>query len=295
MPLAEIMPALTGALIDRADAVRADPERLAALMDWRARLLRLDALDSAIDAEGRLVWHSLADAAADSELIFLGLDQGKACFAELKVDERGSMVAYNPRLWAALAALPGEELALYGAARSLVDWHGRHRFCARCGGATILAKGGWARRCEQCAAEHFPRVDPVVIMLAEHDGQVLLGRQPRFPPRRFSALAGFVEPGESIEEAVARELFEEAGIRVADVRYVASQPWPFPSSLMVAAWCRADDPALTIDQTELDEAHWFDRDAVAAALAGDPDAPFIAPPPFAIAHDLLRWWHARQG
>ena len=284
--------AFAGAGLDRADHIRADPAALAALMDWRARLLRLDGLDPVIDPDGQLTWGTLADAASDSELVFLGLANGKACFAEVSPGLIGSVAPANPRLWAAMAALDGPELATYGAARALVDWHARHRFCARCGAATVLAKGGWQRNCcsGACKAEHYPRVDPVTIMLVEHHGNVLLGRQPRFPPKRFSALAGFVEPGESIEEAVAREIHEEAGLIVRDVSYVASQPWPFPSSLMIACHSFTDEPAITIDTTELDEADWFTRAEVIAAMAGNEDARFIAPPPFAIAHHLLKWW-----
>ncbi len=129
-------------------------------------------------------------------------------------------------------------------------------------------------------------------MLVEHDGRLLLGRQPLYPPRRFSALAGFVEPGETIEAAVARELFEEAGISVRDVAYVASQPWPFPSSLMIGATCSADSDYLTIDHHELDDARWFTRSEVEAALTGEASAPFLAPPPFAIARTLLDRWVA---
>ena len=157
-----------------------------------------------------------------------------------------------------------------------------------------MSKGGWSRTCTGCGAEHFPRVDPVTIMLSEYQGKVLLGRQPRFPARRFSALAGFVEPGEGIEEAVARELWEEAGVRVRNVRYVASQPWPFPSSLMIACTSEALSDELTLDTTEIEEAGWFSVDEVRAAMAGDESAPFIAPPPFAIAHDLLKHWLAQQ-
>ncbi|MFM5955143.1 MAG: NAD(+) diphosphatase [Novosphingobium sp.] len=288
MSLASI--AFAGARLDRADHIRSDPDKLAALMDWRARLLKLDGLDPVITPEGGLEWGTLADAAPDSELVFLGLDAGKACFAEVPTALTGSVAPANPRLWAAIAALDGSSLAIYGGARSLVDWHARHRFCARCGSPTRLAKGGWQRDCTGCEAQHFPRVDPVTIMLVEHEGKVLLGRQPRFPPRRFSALAGFVEPGETIEEAVAREIHEEAGVRVRDVIYVASQPWPFPSSLMIACHSHCDDPALTIDTTELDEADWFTRDEVVRAMAGDESARFIAPPPFAMAHHLLQWW-----
>jgi NAD+ diphosphatase len=155
-------------------------------------------------------------------------------------------------------------------------------------------RAGWGRRCPSCKAEHFPRTDPVVIMIAEHDGRALLGRQPRFPPRRYSALAGFVEVGESIEEAVARELFEEAGVRANSVNYVASQPWPFPSSLMIACVAQVESDQLTLDETELEHAFWASREDVAAALAGDPTAPFIAPPPLAIAHTLLKFWSDRR-
>jgi NAD+ diphosphatase len=183
-----------------------------------------------------------------------------------------------------------EDAAIWGGARSLLEWHGRHAYCGRCGHGTKAFRGGWGRRCGQCGLEHFPRVDPVVIMLAEHEGKVLLGRQPRYPPGRYSALAGFLEPGESIEEAVAREIFEEAGIRVSGVRYVASQPWPFPGQLMIACLARAESTQITLDTNELEDAIWVDREGVAAALAGAANAPFGAPPPYAIAHTLLRRW-----
>jgi len=287
--------AFAGAGLDRADHIRTDADKLASLMDWRARLLRLDGLDPEISPEGTLAWGTLADAGEDSELVFLGLMGGKGCFAEVSPSLIGSVAPANPRLWAAMSSLSHEELAIYGAARSLVDWHARHRYCARCGNPTVLAKGGWQRNCtnDVCKSEHYPRVDPVTIMLVEHDGRLLLGRQPRFPPRRFSALAGFVEPGESIEEAVAREVLEEAGIAVGKVSYVGSQPWPFPSSLMIGCYAEALDDVLTIDRTELEEADWFTRDEVAAAMRGDEDGRFIAPPPQAIAHHLLKWWLER--
>ena len=282
--------AFAGSLIDRADHIRTDPAALEGLMNWRARLLRLDGLDPQLDPDNSLMWGTLADADPASELVFLGLAGDRGCFAEVQPRLLGSVAPANPRLWAAMTSLSAEDLATYGGARSLVDWHARHRYCARCGAGTKLAKGGWQRNCEGCKAEHFPRVDPVTIMLVEHGGRLLLGRQPRFPPRRFSALAGFVEPGESIEEAVAREVQEEAGIKVGPVSYVASQPWPFPSSLMIGCYAQALDDALTIDTTELEEADWFSREEVAAAMAGDEDGRFIAPPPHAIAHHLLQWW-----
>ncbi len=287
--------AFAGSGLDRADQVRADPDRLAALMDWRARLLKLDGLDPVITPDGTLDWGTLADAAPDTELVFLGLLNGKGCFAEVSPDLLGSVAPANPRLWAAMSSLTPDELSTYGTARSLVDWHARHRFCARCGNPTVLAKGGWQRTCtnEVCKADHFPRVDPVTIMLVEHEGRLLLGRQPRFPPRRFSTLAGFVEPGESIEEAVAREVLEEAGVAVGKVSYIGSQPWPFPSSLMIGCHAEALDDVLTIDRTELDDADWFTRAEVEAAMQGQEDGRFIAPPPQAIAHHLMKWWLAR--
>ncbi len=285
----------TGSALDRADHIRMDADKLNAAMDWRARLLKLDGLEPVLTPEARLDWGTLADAGPDSELVFLGLLEGKACFAEVSPALIGSVAPAYPRLWAALSALPQDELAAYGTARAVVDWHARHRFCARCGSATKLAKGGWQRNCtnDACKAEHFPRVDPVTIMLVEHDGRLLLGRQPRFPPRRLSALAGFVEPGESIEEAVAREVLEEAGVQVRDVTYVASQPWPFPSSLMIGCHSHALTDQLQIDTNELDEADWFTRAEVEAAMRDEPDARFIAPPPQAIAHHLIKWWLAR--
>jgi NAD+ diphosphatase len=288
--------AFAGSRLDRADHVRCSPDALAALMDWRARLLLLDGLDPVISPEGGLCWGTLADAPDGAEFVFLGLDNGRGCFAAVAAQTGGSTAPANPRLWQAMATLEADELATYGGARSLVDWHARHRFCARCGSATVLAKGGWQRTCtsEPCRAEHFPRVDPVTIMLVEHDGNLLLGRQPRFPAGNYSALAGFVEPGETIEEAVAREVLEEAGVRVRDVSYVMSQPWPFPSSLMIGCHAHADDPATVVDITELEDARWFTGaevvDAVEAAKTGEQGKAFGAPPRTAVAHHLMRWW-----
>jgi NAD+ diphosphatase len=281
-------PGFTGSRLDRADHLRLDEARISALASsLGARLLRLSALDPLLDDEGRLAWGSLAELDAEAELIFLGLDGEAPMFAPLVRAELGQ------RAWSVfriLGMMAPEDAAVWGAARSLIEWHNRHLFCGRCGAATVAFRGGWGRRCSGCGLEHFPRIDPVVIMLAEHRGKVLLGRQPQYPAGRYSALAGFIEPGESIEEAVARELREEAGIEVADVRYVASQPWPFPGQLMIACVATAASDALTLDRNELEDAMWADRPAVAAALAGDPAAPFVAPPPFAIAHTLLRHW-----
>ena len=286
-----IAPGFTGGTLDRADRLRHDAEALAAAQsDWRARLLVLDAFDPVLDGEGRLSWTSLADAPDGAELVLLGLgERERPHFAALVPGARVPP-GRSLRLFAMLGAMAPGEAATYAAARSLLDWHGRHGFCANCGQPTAMFRAGWARRCDGCGAEHFPRVDPVVIMLAEHHGRCLLGRQPAWPKGRYSALAGFLEVGESIEEAVARELFEEAGVRVSGVRYIASQPWPFPSSLMIACVGVAEDDAITLDTQELEDAFWATRDEVRAALAGDPGARFLAPPPYAIAHTLLTAW-----
>jgi NAD+ diphosphatase len=284
-----IAPGFTGGTIDRADRVRHEPELLAAAeADPRARLLLLHGLDPELDETGRLVWTRLDG--VPGERLFLGFDSGAPLFAIAPPHAVPFSNARSPALFAMLDRFHPADAALYAAARSLVDWHGRHGFCAVCGTPTAIFRAGWARKCPNCAAEHFPRVDPVVIMLAERGDKVLLGRQPPWPPGRYSALAGFLEVGESIEEAVRREIAEEAGVPTGAVRYVASQPWPFPSSLMIACIAEALDERIAIDVHELEDARWFTRDEVKAALARDPAASFGAPPPYAIAHTLLTAW-----
>ena len=286
-----LAPGFTGSTLDRADALRGDADALAAARaDWRARLLRLDGIDPVIGDDGRLAWGSLAEAADGSDLLMLGLDEGRPRFVALRMD-MPEAAARSVAIFGILGMLSNEDASTYAAARSLIDWHIRHRYCAKCGSDDLrIARAGWGRTCGNCGTDHFPRVDPVVIMLACHGDSVLVGRQPRYPAGRYSALAGFVEPGESIEEAVARELWEEAGIKVRGVRYVVSQPWPFPSSLMMACVAQTDDPALTIDTTELEHAMWVDRAGIEAVMAEAPGAPFLAPPPYAIAHTLFHWW-----
>jgi NAD+ diphosphatase len=275
-------PFFSGPGIDRADQIRVDPLRLAELTGAGARqLIWRDGLP-AIGTDGRLEWQ-----AASATDLFLGIQDGQPRFSAIEQPHANARAAFDT-----IGALAEEEAPLFAAALSLAWWHSRHLFCANCGASTMIERGGWSRRCPECSAQHFPRVDPVVIMLAEHEGRLLLGRQPQYPPGRYSALAGFLEPGESIEAAVARELHEEAGIKVADVNYVASQPWPFPSSLMIGCHARALGHELTIDRTELDDARWFTREEIAAALKGDPDAAFQPPPRFAIARTLLEHWLA---
>lgn len=284
-----VFPAFSGQPLDRADHVRSDPARLAELLAGDARRLRLEALVPELDGEGRLVWD--VPNGADTELVFLGLADGRAHFAAVPPEGNADPAYTQRQIWGMLGQLSADDLALYGTARSVLDWHARHKFCARCGRPTTLAKGGWQRDCGNCGAQHFPRVDPVAIMLVECDGRLLLGRQARFPPRSYSALAGFLEPGESIEDAVRREVFEEAGVRVGEVRYIASQPWPFPSQLMVGCLGFGESLELSIDETEIEDARWFTRGEVVEAMAKGPDsASFLPPPPQAIAYDLLKWW-----
>ncbi len=291
--VSDVIPGFTGGTLDRADALRHDADALAAARgDWRARLLVLDGLMPAVTDEGRLEWTSLAHLPDNAEPILLGLDESgrphfTALLAGMRVDTAPAM--RSPALMAVLGSLAPGEAATYATARSVIDWHVRHGFCAKCGSATAVFRGGWARKCPACGAEHFPRVDPVVIMIAEHDGRALLGRGKGWPPGRYSALAGFLEPGESIEEAVAREIAEEAGVRVGRVRYVASQPWPFPSSLMIACVAEAEDDAITLDVNELEDAMWVPREMVRAVLRGE-EGPFLPPPPYAIARTLLSVW-----
>jgi NAD+ diphosphatase len=276
-------PFFSGAGLDRADALRGDLAALAALasrpdgrqLKWRDGVPELD-------SAGRLVWAPL-----DQPELFLGLDGEAPRFTTIEEVETR---AYS--VFPLMAVLDRADAPLFAAALSLARWHGKHRFCANCGQLSEIIRGGWSRRCHACGAEHFPRVDPVVIMLAEHDGRLLLGRQPQYPTGRYSALAGFVEVGENLEAAVARELFEEAGIRVRNVRYVASQPWPFPSSLMIGCHADAENDAVTIDKAELEDARWFSREEVAAALTDAPGAAFQPPPKAAIARTLLEHWLA---
>jgi NAD+ diphosphatase len=181
-----------------------------------------------------------------------------------------------------------------GGAKAILHWHERHRYCANCGAPSQVSAAGWRRDCDACGAQHFPRVDPVVIMLAVDGDRCVLGRQQRFAPGMYSALAGFLEPGETIEDAVRREILEEAGIPTTQVRYHASQPWPFPSSLMIGCFARAAGAELTVDRDELEDARWFTREEAAAMIAGTHPDGLSSPKPFAIAYHLIKAF-AEQG
>lgn len=231
------------------------------------------------------------------EAVFLGRVEGAARFAwslapsaVAALKARSDIDLVDLRSIALRGLVGGEELPPLAEARALINWHGRHRFCANCGAATRLVEGGWRRDCPSCKALHFPRTDPVVIMLAIDGTRCLLGRSHRFQAGMWSCLAGFVEPGETIEEAVRRETREESGILCGRVRYFASQPWPFPMSLMIGCHAEARSQTIVVDRSELDDARWFDREEVALMLAGQHPDGLTTPLPFAIAHHILRTW-----
>lgn len=295
--------AFSGNPLDRAESRRNDEAWLARQAKApTARFLAFVNLKPVMETAPGLApaWFSpeRVDAALASGAapVFLGLDGAAARFAvALEADHAAGLLdggrkAIDVRT-VAMAGMGGH-LGILAQARALLAWHARHGFCAVCGKPSGPIKGGAARRCRDavCGAEHFPRTDPVAIMLVTTGDSCLLGRNGHFPPGFFSALAGFIEPGETIEEAVAREVAEEAGVKVGAVRYVASQPWPFPSSLMIGCTAVAMSEAIAIDPHEIAEARWFSRAEVKAALGGDRDAPFTPPPPLAIAHHLLRYW-----
>ncbi len=292
--------------LDRAGERRRDAAWIASLLDEPgSRLIPLRDLKPPIRNSGDVEldwqqvgpWRPLIEAGAT--LVLLGIAQGRAHFA---LDATGADLPHDPasedidvRTLAPLIA--GGEAAILAEARSLIDWHARHRFCAQCGTPSAVAAGGWTRHCPNCQAHHFPRVDPVVIMLAVRGERALLGRGRRRPGARFSCLAGFMEPGETLEDAVRREVREESDIHCGRVRYLASQPWPFPSTLMMGFLTEALTEEITVDTEELVEARWFDRaeilDMVARAAAGDPDPAATVPSlpgPVAIAHQICRRW-----
>lgn len=229
-----------------------------------------------------------------SQTIFLGHRDGRPVFAAAAPAEAAASFAdaetrtLDLRAIATESAVAADELGLLAIARSMLDWHARHGFCAKCGTPSVVKAGGFRRECPACGAHHFPRVDPVVIMLVRRADRCLLGRGPHFRPGMFSCLAGFLEPGETIEDAVRREVREETRIRVGAVSYRTSQPWPFPSSLMLGCAAEALDETIVADPAELEDARWFDRAAVAAMLEGRHPEGILAPPPMAIAHYLMQ-------
>ncbi len=293
--------------LDRAGNLRTDADWVAAQLAsedalivplWQLTPLVLPELQAGDGRDvGWLPKTAFEDAwRVDMPVIFLGLNRrGKPLFAAdishmSNPEDMGpfkSMGQFEDlRVLAAAGDMARTELAILAQAKAMLDWNLRHPFCARCGGATQSAEGGYKRQCTVCGAEYFPRTDPVVIMLATHGEDCLLGRQRGWPDGMLSALAGFMEPGESIEEAVARELMEEAGLEIASVSYLGAQPWPFPGSLMIGCMAEAQTRDITVDEIELEEARWVSRSDIIASMAGN--GPIGIPPEMAIAHQLMK-------
>jgi NAD+ diphosphatase len=246
-------------------------------------------------ATGFLPVSDIGRLTAHDEQIFLGPREGRPVLGTLAPADAAEAFKDDPafrvvdlRSVAVQGLVPAEELGALAMAKSVLFWHQRHRFCPNCGAPTALSAAGFRRDCAACKAQHFPRTDPVVIMLVTRGDKCLLGRQARFVTGSYSALAGFLEPGETIEDAVRREVFEEAGVRVGYVRYLASQPWPFPSSLMIGCHAEGLTDDIVRDEEELEDARWFSRDEVRSMLERRHPEGLITPPPMAIANFLIR-------
>lgn len=296
--------ACRGAL-DRADRLRDDPDALKSR--WpTSRVILLDEKGNAYaDAEGRLLaitGHDVSEGPGGvGASVFLGLDPHDTAWFALE----GALTALDaPRrvdLRSAAASWPAFDASVFAQARALQHWRSRHRFCGVCGGEVALSRAGWQGTCTKCGVEHYPRTDPAVIVAVSDGSRLLLGRQAAWPARRYSVLAGFVEPGESLEQTVAREVLEETGVRVRRCRYMASQPWPFPGSLMLGFHADAEPDVPRVDD-ELEEARWFTADDVRRArqrgewgsTQDDGEGPVLSPS-ISISRWLIEQWLAEQG
>jgi NAD+ diphosphatase len=274
-----------GEALDRAGVRRRDDAWLAArLADRASRVVVAGESGVLVDGD-QPRFLAPAELPEGAETVLLGVDRDeRALFA---ADDGDRLAGERAGLRDLAPVVSQTEGALLAHAVALLNWHRRHRFCANCGAPTESREAGHLRVCPSCGTQHHPRTDPVVIMLVADGDRAVLGRQAHWPPGRFSALAGFVEPGESLEEAVAREVLEESGVRVDDVQYRSSQPWPFPSSLMLgfrATW-REGEPA--VGDGELEDVRWFDREEILSGRV-------LLPPPQAIARRLIDEWLGRE-
>jgi NAD+ diphosphatase len=277
--------------LDRAEYLRNQPERLAEL--WpQARLLLLDgdgrALGDADSGPAAVTGAQRPELRADA--VLLGLAGEQAWFA---ASDAG--VADQPRidLRSAAAHWPAAAATAFAQARAVLHWRARHRHCGACGGRLAWSRAGWLGHCAACGLEHYPRTDPAVIVAVSDGQRLLLGREASWPARRYSTLAGFVEPGETLEQTVVREVFEESAVRVRGCRYLGSQPWPFPSSLMLGFIAEAEpDPPVAADE-ELEDARWFSREEVGAALRGENEQEgLLLSPKLSISRWLIEHWYA---
>ncbi|HEX4097655.1 MAG TPA: NAD(+) diphosphatase [Caulobacteraceae bacterium] len=314
MPLSAFTNVFAGNPLDRASYQRsdadwvkdklADPDSLALVL-WNGKPMVESRPKTPEGGEkGSQIAYVRADLASElspdrERILFLGLWKETAIFAldmEGQTDPADGPLEGLGRfedLRAIALDLPGPDAAMLATAKAMFEWRRRHRHCPNCGAASHPTDGGWKRLCPACKTEHFPRTDPVVIMLPINGERCLLGRQAIWPPGMYSALAGFLEPGESIEEACAREVWEEAGLRTASVRYHSTQPWPYPSSLMIGLFATVEDGEATADKTELEEVRWFTREEARTLIKGA--LPGVrAPGTMAIAAQLLRAW-AEEG
>jgi len=296
----------TGNCFDRASHLRNDANWLAEQkQEPKSRFLPLHRLKALIEiGEGsRIDWRSAAEVQEfldnNSTLIFLGLLDGVAHFA-IDVSTIENPKAPPNESWGKFidvrsisAQLDSHEAGVLAQARSMLAWHDNHQFCSVCGAPSNLYDSGYSRKCsrEECGGMHFPRTDPVAIMMVIKDDKCLLGYGPHFPKEQYSALAGFIEPGETIEQGVRREIMEETGVKVGDVKYHSSQPWPYPSSLMIGCFAEALSDEITLDPVELAHADWFTKDQVREMLARSltRETPRMSPP-LAIAHQLAKSW-----
>jgi NAD+ diphosphatase len=298
-------PAFVTDILDRAAHLRGHDDKLIALVGnpaSRAYVVHRDSLVVKRENGASRALLSIDEAlkfGANPGTIFLGLRDGAAVFgmgisqtAAEKLINREDVAVTELRGMAMQGIVPSGELSAIAMAKSLVTWHQRHGYCANCGTRTAMKEGGWKRDCPNCKAEHFPRTDPVVIMLVTSGENCLLGRQKQFPTGMYSCLAGFVEAAETIEDAVRREIREESGIDCTDVGYYMTQPWPYPSSLMIGCTARALNEDIVVDRTELEDARWFTRDEARLMLTRQHPEGLAGPHPFAIAHHLVgRWVH----
>ena len=270
----------------------ADPRRIELILEGDHPFFHFDGQDYGL-------WFTPkeADAIGASHLtVFLGLLDGIPAFARAHAPRQAELPAPSGyftsdlRSIAVQGLMPAAELGILAQAKSLIGWHRAHGFCAKCGSATAPSSGGWKRECSACKAQHFPRTDPVSIMLVIDGDRCLLGRQAHFAAQSYSCLAGFIEPGETLEDAVRREVYEEAGIEVSAVRYLCNQPWPFPSSLMIGCLAQAKTHDIVMDAEELEDVRWFTRDDVRGMLTRTHPQGLICPPPIAIAQSLMQAW-----